>query len=98
MRERENAFFCCRKNGNQGISMRGNGNLGAYLGAQSDADQSREFSSGIWMESKEHNINVECLKKLKEESNYQKQDCLAIAWMIFKQSRTVANRKAQGID
>ena len=50
------------------------------------------------MESKEHNINVECLKKLKEESNYQEQDCLAIARMIFKQSRTIPNRKAQGRD
>ena len=34
-----------------------------------DADQIRVFWSGIWSESKEHNTNAECLKKVKEEDN-----------------------------
>ena len=36
------------------------------------------FWSGIWSESKEHKINAELLKKMKEENNFQKQECLVI--------------------
>ena len=36
------------------------------------------FWSGIWSESKEHKINAEWLKKMKEENNFQKQECLVI--------------------
>ena len=62
-----------------------------------DADQSRVFWSGIRSESKEHNRNVDWLKKLKEESNYQKQECLAItSEMISKQSRKIPNWKVLG--
>ena len=43
-----------------------------------DADQSQVFWSGIWRENKKHNRNAEWLKKLKEENNYQKQECLVI--------------------
>ena len=34
------------------------------------------FWSGIWSESKEHNAGW--LKKMKEENNFQKQECLVI--------------------
>ena len=43
-----------------------------------DADQSRVSWSCILSESREHNRNAECLKRLKEENNYQKQECLVI--------------------
>ena len=36
------------------------------------------FWSGICSESKEHKINAEWLKKMKEENNFQKQECLVI--------------------
>ena len=36
------------------------------------------FWSGIWSESKEHKRNAEWLKKMKEENNFQKQECLVI--------------------
>lgn len=36
------------------------------------------FWSGIWSESKEHKINAEWLKKMKDENNFQKQECLVI--------------------
>ena len=50
------------------------------------------FLSGIWSENKEHNRNVEWLKKLKEENNYQKQECLfIIKEMVSKQSRKIPN-------
>ena len=45
-------------------------------------------------ESKEHNRNVQRLKKL-EESNYQKQESLAITKeMVSKQSRKILNLEA----
>ena len=63
-----------------------------------DADQSRVFYSGIWSESKEHNRNAEWLKKLKEENNYQNQECLFITKeIVSKQSRKIPNWKAPGI-
>ena len=55
--------------------------------------------SGIWSESKEHNRNAEWLKKLKEENNYQKEDCLAITKeIVSKQSRKILNWKTPGRD
>ena len=61
-----------------------------------DADQSRLFWSCIWSESKEHNRNAEWLKRLKEENNYQKQECLVITKdMASKQSRKIPSWKAQ---
>ena len=57
------------------------------------------FWSGIWSESKEHNRNAEWQKKLKEENNYQKQECLVITKdMVSKQSRKITNWKAPGRD
>ena len=57
-----------------------------------DADQSRVFWSGMWSQSKEHNRNAEWQKKLKEEKNYQKQECLVVTKnMVSKQSRKIAN-------
>ena len=71
-------------------------NLGAYWGATPDANQSRVFWSGIWSESKEHNRNVEWLKKLKEESSYQNQECLTITKeIVFKQSRKIPKLKEE---
>ena len=65
----------------------------------SDADQSRVFWSGIWSESKEHNRNTERQKKLKEENNYQKQECLATTKdMVSRQSSEISNWKAPGVD
>ena len=64
-----------------------------------DADQSPVFWSSIWNKSKEHNRNVERLKKLKEESNYQKQECLIITKeIVSKQSRKVPHWKTPGRD
>ena len=64
-----------------------------------DADQSRVSWSCTWSESKEHNRNAECLKRLKEENNYQKQECLVITKdMVSKQSRKILNWKAPGRD
>ena len=64
-----------------------------------DADQGRVFWSGIWSESKEHNRNAEWLKKLKEENDYQKQECLVITKdMASKHSRKIPNWKAPGRD
>ena len=64
-----------------------------------DADQSRVFWSSIWNKSKEHNRNAERLKKLKEESNYQKQECLFITKeIVSKQSRKVPHWKTPGRD
>ena len=64
-----------------------------------NADQIQVFWSGIWSESKEHNINTERLKKLMEENNYQKQECLVITKdMVSKQSRKIPNWKAPGRD
>ena len=63
------------------------------------ADQSRVFWSGIGSESKEDNRKAEWQKKLKEESNYQKQECLVITNdMVSKQSRKIPNWKAPGRD
>ena len=57
-----------------------------------DADQSRVCWSGMWSQSKEHNRNAEWQKKLKEEKNYQKQECLVVTKnMVSKQSRKIAN-------
>ena len=57
-----------------------------------DADQSRVFWSGMWSQSKEHNRNAEWQKKLKEEKNYQKQECLVVTKnMVSKQNRKIAN-------
>ena len=43
--------------------------------------------------------NAEWFKKLKEESNYQKHECLAITKeMVSKQSRKISNQKAPGKD
>ena len=61
------------------------------------ADQRWVFWSGILSESKEHNINAEWVKKLKEENNYQKQGCLVITkGMVSKkmQCRKIPNWKA----
>ena len=64
-----------------------------------DSDQCRVFWSGIWNERKEHNRNVEWLKKLKEENNYQKQECLVInKEMVCKHSWKIPNWKASGRD
>ena len=55
------------------------------------------FPSGIWSESKEHNINAEWLKTLKEENSYQEQESLAInKEMVSKQSRKIRYWKAPG--
>ena len=60
-----------------------------------DADQSRVFWSGIWGESKERNGNAEWLKKLKEENNYQKQQCVFITKeIVSKQRKKIPNWKA----
>ena len=46
-------------------------------------------------EGKEHNGNAQRLKKLEEESNYQKQESLAITKeMVSKQSRKILNLEA----
>ena len=65
----------------------------------SDADQSWVFWSGICSESKEHNRKTERQKKLKEENNYQKQECLVTTNdMVSRQSRKISNWKAPGVD
>ena len=57
------------------------------------------FWSGIWSESKEHNRKTERQKKLKEENNYQKQECLVTTNdMVSRQSRKISNWKAPGVD
>ena len=43
------------------------------------------FWSGIWSESKEHKINAEWLKKMKEENNFQKQECLVITKQMISE-------------
>ena len=46
-------------------------------------------------EGKEHNRNAQRLKKLEEESNYQKQESLTITKeMVSKQSRKILNWEA----
>ena len=43
------------------------------------------FWSGIWSESKEHKINAEWLKKMKEENNFQKQEYLVITKQMISE-------------
>ena len=44
-------------------------------------------------------IEMQCLKKLKVENNYQNQECLVITKeVVFKQSRKIPNWKAPGRD
>ena len=43
------------------------------------------FWSGIWSESKEHKRNAEWLKKMKEENNFQKQECLVITKQMISE-------------
>ena len=46
-----------------------------------------------------NNRNAEWQKKLKEQNNYQKQECLVITNdMVSKQSRKIFNWKAPGRD
>ena len=61
------------------------------------ADKSRVFWGGIWSESKKRNRNAKLQgRKLKEENNYQKQECLIITKDVASmQSREIPSWKAQ---
>ena len=60
-----------------------------------DADQSQLFWSRKWSESKEKSRYAEWLKKLNNENNYQKQECLVITKeMVSKQSKKISHWKA----
>ena len=76
--------------------LNGQGQQGAAI---PDAEESREFWSGIWSQSKEHNRNAEWLINLKEQNDYRKQEHLVITReIVFKQSRKIPNWKAPGRD
>ena len=50
------------------------------------------FWSGIWSESKEHKRNAEWLKKMKEENNFQKQECLVITKQMISEGISLTEK------
>ena len=65
----------------------------------SDTEESRRFSSNIWLTEKSHNKNVEWLKELRSERNEIKQGNIQITTgMVTQQTRKVPNWKCPGPD